>query len=604
MQGSWMQPPMSGVSPNMAFSNSQARPVSPMMMQAKSPGNEAFNSKAGDFAKANKTYSPIINATVPGQVPVLGDAKYSGVERTSRRDPAILLMPERLKSPEQGMPPQQPAAAALLASLPPGSVYVGTGAQPPMVQQQVPVMAQQEVYIDSLDSRLGSPPFQRSGMSHSPLQHTPFLSSQIPTVEPVLQTFWEKPKSPNPKSPEPGPEHASLMTKEKSKVQRSAPAPKHSPPTVGLSFACAPGAAPVIEYVHVGSPAHNAGLLEGDRILSVSATHMPTRGGGSGRSVGTDVIGLATDQFSVLLKHTFQASTMAGGRMIVEVERFGAVFFLELGPMGGEGGEGQRESFESFAPSLAGGGGGGDTRDLHDRTAVDDWHDICAVDFHRVDTEGPVAGPPERFPHGSNSRTFDQRAMTSDQLHAPRPREKEVFYPPDMDSSDDSGQVQSWFTAPEVKIDLSTSITLECLATLIPRLLRFSVGGGVPFDQPWGNQKGHLFARRVVTGNAHATEWIKITTSQVPHTQEKLILDMPLATFGTNAQSPLQIELGFLVGGGGGHQLHLKEAKLTFSQRSAAARPDVQNAEGESHFLRNGMYILGTHTHTHAHTNT
>ena len=95
------------------------------------------------------------------------------------------------------------------------------------------------------------------------------------------------------------------------------------PVTVGLSFVCT-GQAPVIQHVHVGSPAHDAGLLQGDRILSVSATNMTTT---------TDVIGVYSDQLSILLKQTFHAATMAGGRMIVEVERFGTVLFVELGPV-------------------------------------------------------------------------------------------------------------------------------------------------------------------------------------------------------------------------------------------------------------------------------
>jgi hypothetical protein len=97
--------------------------------------------------------------------------------------------------------------------------------------------------------------------------------------------------------------------------------------TIGLDFAChgpTTGQAPVIDRVHVGSPAYDAGLLKGDRILSVSATNMTTT---------TDVIGFYSDQLSLLLKQTFHTSTMAGGRMIVEVERFGAVFFVELGPV-------------------------------------------------------------------------------------------------------------------------------------------------------------------------------------------------------------------------------------------------------------------------------
>jgi hypothetical protein len=95
-------------------------------------------------------------------------------------------------------------------------------------------------------------------------------------------------------------------------------------PSLGLTVVCLPGHTPAIEDVHVGSPAHNAGLLEGDRILSVSATNVRTR---------TDVKGVSSDQLNVLLKQTFHAATLAGGRMIVEVERFGAVLFVELRPL-------------------------------------------------------------------------------------------------------------------------------------------------------------------------------------------------------------------------------------------------------------------------------
>ena len=96
------------------------------------------------------------------------------------------------------------------------------------------------------------------------------------------------------------------------------------PPTIGLDVDCLPGQVPVIAHVHQGSPAHNAGLVQGDRILSVSATNMTTR---------TEVKGFSIDQVIRVLLQTFHAATRAGGKMILQVEQWGgAVFFAELGP--------------------------------------------------------------------------------------------------------------------------------------------------------------------------------------------------------------------------------------------------------------------------------
>jgi hypothetical protein len=94
------------------------------------------------------------------------------------------------------------------------------------------------------------------------------------------------------------------------------------PPTVGLDVDCLPGQQPTIAHVHLGTPAHNAGLLQGDRILSVSATNMPTR---------TEVKGYSVDQLFVVLKQTFDAATKTGGKVIILVERGqgGSVHMLE-----------------------------------------------------------------------------------------------------------------------------------------------------------------------------------------------------------------------------------------------------------------------------------
>jgi hypothetical protein len=120
------------------------------------------------------------------------------------------------------------------------------------------------------------------------------------------------------------------------------------------------------------------------------------------------------------------------------------------------------------------------------------------------------------------------------------------FRPSDVESQDESGQVLSWFQTPAMNSE-PTSMKLEVLCC----------------DQGWGNQKGHLYARRFWTGGAG--EWTRITPSNVPHTQSKLILDMPVSQFTGRSQHPLQIELGFLVGSGGGHALYLREAKFIIS---------------------------------------
>jgi S1-C subfamily serine protease len=101
------------------------------------------------------------------------------------------------------------------------------------------------------------------------------------------------------------------------------------PPTVGLDVNCQHGQLPTIVHVHPGSPAHNAGLVQGDRIISVSATHMPNN--------RTVVHGFSTDKIIGVLQQTLDDARRAGGKMIVQVERIqggaGHVFFAELSPI-------------------------------------------------------------------------------------------------------------------------------------------------------------------------------------------------------------------------------------------------------------------------------
>jgi hypothetical protein len=157
-----------------------------------------------------------------------------------------------------------------------------------------------------------------------------------------------------------------------------------------------------------------------------------------------------------------------------------------------------------------------------------------------------------------------------------------IFRPSDVESQDASGQVLSWFQTPAMNSE-PTSMKLEVLCR----------------DQGWGNQKGHLYARRIWTGGAG--EWTRITPSHVPHTQSKLVLDMQVSQFTGRSQHPLQIELGFLVGSGGGHALYLSEAKFIISSPSARqqwkGRPfklEMPREKIRSHTFKNIDFSKGT----------
>ena len=75
---------------------------------------------------------------------------------------------------------------------------------------------------------------------------------------------------------------------------------------------------------------------------------------------------------------------------------------------------------------------------------------------------------------------------------------------------------------------------------------------------------------------------MKITPSNVPHTSSKLVLDIPVSQFTGRSQQPLHIELGFLVGSGGGHALYLSETKLIVSTSSTALPPGWSEAVDSS----------------------
>jgi len=96
------------------------------------------------------------------------------------------------------------------------------------------------------------------------------------------------------------------------------------PQGIGLSFNCFMGQAPLIAKVEPGSHAYHAGLLMGDRMLSVSATTTIS-------TIRTEVKGFDAEQLIGLLRQTFDTASKCGGKMIFQVERFqdGAVKVLE-----------------------------------------------------------------------------------------------------------------------------------------------------------------------------------------------------------------------------------------------------------------------------------
>jgi hypothetical protein len=98
--------------------------------------------------------------------------------------------------------------------------------------------------------------------------------------------------------------------------------------SVGFSWRCENGKMPAILAVDPGSPAQKAGLLVGDQIISVSSTNM--------RWNRVAVIGFHGEHLTGLVKQTFEAAAVAGGKMILEVERLAPP---NLNQQRGEGGK-------------------------------------------------------------------------------------------------------------------------------------------------------------------------------------------------------------------------------------------------------------------------
>merc|ERR1712193_461329 len=78
-------------------------------------------------------------------------------------------------------------------------------------------------------------------------------------------------------------------------------------------------------------------------------------------------------------------------------------------------------------------------------------------------------------------------------------------------------------------------------------------------DQGWGNQKGHIYARK------DGGKWIRLTSKPAPHRQQQFSIPLPPSVFGGS-----KIGLAYSVGGGGGHSLHIRGAKVIFGFKGVA----------------------------------
>jgi hypothetical protein len=114
---------------------------------------------------------------------------------------------------------------------------------------------------------------------------------------------------------------------------------------------------------------------------------------------------------------------------------------------------------------------------------------------------------------------------------------------PNVNSSVDSNDTQLWYTTPALAP--TTEVLLSCSWR----------------DQGWGNRKGALCARLQGVRN-----WVLITEEAAPHEKKHENFTVPLEIFNAEGHAvPIKLELGFRVGGGGGHQLNVDSAKLTIT---------------------------------------
>ena len=110
-------------------------------------------------------------------------------------------------------------------------------------------------------------------------------------------------------------------------------------------------------------------------------------------------------------------------------------------------------------------------------------------------------------------------------------------------------------------------------------------------DQGWGNQKGTLFYRHLESPESSLmTPWRSLSahapptiSSLAPHQWTTETFSIPVD--GSGFLGAYFIQLGYRVGGGGGHELHIKEATLTMPSTLPMRRPEQdQEPAAEEHY--------------------
>lgn len=100
-------------------------------------------------------------------------------------------------------------------------------------------------------------------------------------------------------------------------------------------------------------------------------------------------------------------------------------------------------------------------------------------------------------------------------------------------------------------------------------------------DQGWGNQKGHLYARKHhrLGDIDHTGPWVRLTQSPAPHHPSEMSVDLPASVLAVDTAVDavnVAFDLGYTVGGGGGHKIEISEATLS---RTLSSQLDSTNME-------------------------
>ena len=150
------------------------------------------------------------------------------------------------------------------------------------------------------------------------------------------------------------------------------------------------------------------------------------------------------------------------------------------------------------------------------------------------------------------------------------------FALPDVTEVTNRMHIHPWFISPPLE-----EMGYAFLATRQPELIDVELSCFWR-DQGFGNRKGQIQVRL-----AGVKEWQLLSPLGVfaPHTEEQLVAKLPRQAFLGKPSFPLRLELGYIVGAGGGHKLYIRNAnlKIRFSDR----KPHLQFIEELMNSFRN-----------------